>query len=62
MGEHKVTLTPEGTLKFSGKATEKTYEVEIHLNGEVIVEESKWKVIGRHVDFKIKKKEDNTSY
>ena len=38
VGEHKVTLTPEGCLKFSGKATTKTYEVEIHLNGEVDVE------------------------
>ena len=26
------------------------------------VEQSKWKVIGRHVDFKIKKKEDDQPY
>ena len=38
VGENKVVLTPDGTLKFTGKSADKIFECEIHLMGEVDVE------------------------
>jgi len=52
-----IKLDPSGKLTFKGISDNKTYESDLPLLHEVNVEESKWVVRPRYVDFLIKKKE-----
>jgi hypothetical protein len=54
---HKIDITPEGLLKFSGESSTNNYGFELQLFGDVIVDECKWNTKGRNIFLSIMKKE-----